>query len=86
MDNNCPQKQLKTIGDYDIGKTIGEGFAGFVRLSTHKKNGKKYAMKIINIEDPEFTGLRKQRLWREINISKRLSHPNITVCIFFVLK
>lgn len=60
----------------EIGKTIGEGTFGKVKLATHILTGEKVAIKIlekeriIDVSDVE-------RVAREIHILKLIRHPNI---------
>jgi serine/threonine protein kinase len=69
-------KKEKDIGDYTIGKTIGEGTFGKVKLGFHNMTGEKVAIKIlekkriIDVADIE-------RVSREIHILKLIRHPNI---------
>ena len=61
--------------DYTIGKKLGEGSYGEVKLAIHKKSLLKRAMKIIKINSiPE---MEKQSLLQEVEILKSLDHPNI---------
>ena len=70
-----PPKEVD-IGDYTIGKTIGEGTFGKVKLGVHKMTAEKVAIKIlekkriIDVADIE-------RVAREIHILKLIRHPNI---------
>ena len=71
----APPKEVD-IGDYTIGKTIGEGTFGKVKLGVHKMTSEKVAIKIlekkriIDVADIE-------RVSREIHILKLIRHPNI---------
>jgi len=61
--------------DYTIGKKLGEGSYGEVKLVTHKKTLMKRAMKIIkknSIPEKE-----KKSMLKEVSILKSLDHPNI---------
>lgn len=66
----------KSIGHYLIGKTIGEGTFGKVKLGTHNITGEKVAVKILEkhkiVEDVDV-----ERVTREIKILKLARHPNI---------
>jgi len=66
----------RSIGHYIIGKNIGEGTFGKVKLGTHILTGEKVAIKILEkkkiVEDADV-----QRVTREIDILKRIRHPNI---------
>ena len=69
-------KPTNTIGAYTLGKTIGEGTFGKVKLGTHLSTGEKVAIKILekkkicDVSDVE-------RVSREIHILKLIRHPNI---------
>ena len=68
--------KVRSIGHYQIGKTIGEGTFGKVKLGTHNLTGEKVAVKILEkhkiIEDVDV-----ERVSREIKILKLARHPNI---------
>lgn len=40
-------RHLERIGDYELGRTIGRGSSGIVRLAFHVENRQKFAIKII---------------------------------------
>jgi len=68
--------RVKRVGNYIIGKTIGEGSFSKVRVGTHILTNEKVAMKIIDkskIEDNADI----ERITREIQILKLIDHPNI---------
>ncbi|OMJ87155.1 hypothetical protein SteCoe_11154 [Stentor coeruleus] len=71
-----PAKQGFIIGSYEIGKTIGEGTFGKVKLGVHIKTQEKVAIKVLekericDVSDVE-------RVSREIHILKLIRHPNI---------
>ena len=65
-----------SIGNYTLGKSIGEGTFGKVKIGVHNLTGENVAIKI----------LEKSRIWdvadvervsREIHILKLIRHPNI---------
>lgn len=68
--------RAKSIGHYMLGKTIGEGTFGKVKLGTHILTGEKVAVKIlekeriVDVADVE-------RVAREIHILKLVQHPHI---------
>lgn len=68
--------KTKSIGHYILGKTIGEGTFGKVKLGTHILTGEKVAVKIlekeriVDVADVE-------RVAREIHILKLIQHPHV---------
>ena len=66
----------KSIGHYIIGKTIGEGTFGKVKLGTHILTGEKVAVKILE-KDRISDVADIERVSREIHILKLIRHPNI---------
>ena len=65
-----------TIGAYTIGKTLGEGTFGQVKIAIHNPTGEKVAVKIL-----EKSRVKEQadirRVNREIKILKKSRHQNI---------
>ncbi|EAL61115.1 hypothetical protein ACTFIW_006903 [Dictyostelium discoideum] len=60
------------IGDYELHKEIGKGAFSVVFLVTEKKTKKQWAMKIIDKKSSS-----KAALETEIEIMKKVDHPNI---------
>lgn len=71
----------KSIGLYKLGRTLGEGTYGKVKLGTHIYTGQEVAIKIMR---PHETNNRAE-VDREISILKLLKHPNI-VQLFEVIE
>eukprot|EP01032_Pedospumella_encystans_P016271 gene16271-18569_t len=73
-DVNKSKRQI--VGQYMIGKTIGEGTFGKVKLAVHIPTGEKVAIKIL-----EKNRIKEQadvrRVNREIKILKKARHSNI---------
>jgi len=70
------QQKQSSIGQYVLGKTIGEGTFGKVRLGTHILTGETVAVKILERERvKEIADV--ERVAREIHILKRVHHPHI---------
>lgn len=65
------KKKPKTIGDYRIGKVLGTGSYGYVRLGVNIITGEQFAIK--TLKDAH----NKKGIQREISILKLLDHPNI---------
>jgi len=71
-----PEERTRTIGHYALGKSIGEGTFGKVKLGTHLPTGEKVAIKIL--EKDKITDVSDvERVAREIHILKLIRHPNI---------
>jgi len=69
-------KQDGTLRDvYKIGKVLGEGAFGEVRLCTHRETGEKRAVKVLKKDamDEEETAA----MLNEINILRGIDHPNV---------
>jgi hypothetical protein len=60
---------------YELGDELGSGAYAVVKVGTHRKTGKSYAIKIVEIESMEATDL--EALHIEIMVMSRLNHPNI---------
>ena len=76
QDINDSHHQTKTIGSYVLGKSIGEGTFGKVKVGKHIHTGEKVAIKILDkakmIEAEDI-----KRVQKEIAILKKLKHKNI---------
>ncbi|KAJ3109547.1 hypothetical protein HDU97_005204 [Phlyctochytrium planicorne] len=61
---------VTSVGNYVLGKTLGEGSFGKVKLGTHRLTGQEVAIKIVDkIHAPSVV--------REIETWRHLHHPNI---------
>lgn len=76
----------KIVGDYILGKTLGAGSMGKVKVAVHRKTGHKVAVKIIprylNEEEANNTSVedlesRRIRVMREAAVLQLLKHPNV---------
>lgn len=76
---------IRSIGDYQVIRTIGSGSTGKVKLAVNIRNQQKVAIKIISrryISDSsknskETPASRKRRILREAAILNLVHHPNI---------
>ena len=66
----------KRIGNYILGRTIGEGTFGKVKLGTHTLTGEKVAIKIL-VKEKIIDVADVERVSREIHILKLIRHPSI---------
>jgi calcium/calmodulin-dependent protein kinase I len=74
--NSLPEKNGQDVNAfYELGEDLGSGAFSKVKRATHKKTGEKLAVKIIEkkLVDEEDLII----LSREIEIMKRLDHPNV---------
>jgi len=60
---------------YTFEDNLGKGQFGLVKLATHKKEGKKVAVKTVHKKDMKPIEIYQQR--REIDVLKMSQHPNI---------
>lgn len=68
--------RTKSIGHYILGKTIGEGTFGKVKLGTHILTGERVAVKILEKERiVEVADV--ERVAREVHILKLVRHPHV---------
>lgn len=70
------EKKKKHVGEYELGRTLGEGAFGKVKLGTNIFTGEQVAIKIISGEQ---TRTKKDilQLERERSILIKMKHPNI---------
>lgn len=66
-------RHLERVGDYELGRTIGRGSSGIVRLATHVPTRSQYAIKIIKKGNCSALS----RLDREIASLAAAGHENI---------
>jgi hypothetical protein len=68
-------RRIQCVGNYDLGKTLGRGQFGKVKLARHVITGEKVAVKIIRKSKLDRDAMALVR--REIYIMKLLHHPHI---------
>ncbi|KAH9252149.1 hypothetical protein BASA81_009900 [Batrachochytrium salamandrivorans] len=72
-----PKKQHTSVfGPYMLGKTLGEGEFGKVKLGHHLDTRREVAVKLIRKESID-SPARREKLIREISLLKSVSHPHI---------
>ncbi|KAI8065429.1 hypothetical protein BC940DRAFT_258943 [Gongronella butleri] len=77
MTHQYAQKPRKCIGDYYVGKTLGKGASGRVKLGVHKHTGEQVAIKIISKAHLAANPAIEKAVRREIAIMKLIRHPNV---------
>ncbi|XP_069802474.1 serine/threonine-protein kinase SIK2-like [Dendropsophus ebraccatus] len=73
-DGSAPRRPLR-VGFYDIEGTLGKGNFAVVKLARHRVTNTQVAIKIIDKTRLDCANLEK--IYREIQIMKRLRHPHI---------
>ncbi|XP_034106582.1 uncharacterized protein LOC117569505 [Drosophila albomicans] len=68
-------KEPMRVGFYDIERTIGKGNFAVVKLARHRITKNEVAIKIIDKSQLDHTNL--QKVYREVEIMKKLKHPHI---------
>jgi 5'-AMP-activated protein kinase catalytic alpha subunit len=69
-------KGERRIGNYILGKSIGEGTFGKVKVGIHEPTGEKIACKILQ-KSKMVDNADVERVSREIHILKIVQHPHI---------
>ncbi|XP_037915898.1 serine/threonine-protein kinase SIK2-like isoform X2 [Hermetia illucens] len=72
---NAKGKGPIRVGFYDIERTIGKGNFAVVKLARHRITKNEVAIKIIDKSQLDAGNLKK--VYREVDIMKRLDHPHI---------
>ncbi|KAG0763835.1 hypothetical protein G6F16_003447 [Rhizopus arrhizus] len=70
-------KKKKEIGDYVLGKTIGRGSSGRVKLGVHKQTGERVAIKMISRSRLSASSITSKSVQRELAVLQLLHHPNL---------
>lgn len=68
-------KKTDILAEYQVGKILGEGSYGQVKLVRHKRTNMERAMKII--KKAGVSAEEKETMMKEVSILKSLDHPNI---------
>eukprot|EP00033_Pygsuia_biforma_P005655 GCRY01006246.1.p1 GENE.GCRY01006246.1~~GCRY01006246.1.p1 ORF type:complete len:301 (+),score=60.40 GCRY01006246.1:206-1108(+) len=83
MSFDCPTELVSKkkgkdsfLGSYELKEVVGEGSYGKVKKAVHVFTGEYVAIKILE-KERLLQGDEYQRVYREIDILKKLSHPNI---------
>eukprot|EP01107_Rhizomastix_libera_P017273 TRINITY_DN795_c0_g1_i4.p1 TRINITY_DN795_c0_g1~~TRINITY_DN795_c0_g1_i4.p1 ORF type:complete len:731 (-),score=191.70 TRINITY_DN795_c0_g1_i4:87-2246(-) len=69
--------EIHSIGPFILGKTLGEGATGKVKLAFHRDTGFKVAIKIIKKDQLMQKPSLYKKVEREIAVLKVLDHPNV---------
>ncbi|KAF7388675.1 hypothetical protein HZH68_012617 [Vespula germanica] len=77
---------IVTPKNWNYERILGTGGFGIVKLWVHKPTGRKLAIKQCKWNDTQLTTIQKERWTREVEIMKRLTHPNIVKAIHIPFK
>jgi calcium-dependent protein kinase len=75
--NFVVQRRGTVRDDYHIGQKLGQGSYGYVRLVTHKASGQSRAIKTVKKATITSDVKERAKFVAEIDLLKRLDHPNI---------
>lgn len=70
-------QELHKVGPFILGKTIGSGSTGKVKVAFHKDTGEKVAIKIIDKEYLSSKPSMRRKVEREIAIMKLVNHQHV---------
>ena len=73
------EEPVEYLNHYLLGKVLGSGMCGEVREATHKLTQGKVAIKRLKVKDFEDAGVKFSDM--EIDLMRRLDHPNIVLLI-----
>jgi BR serine/threonine kinase len=68
---------LDLVGDYVVGRTIGSGTTGKVKLGSHKDTGEQVAIKVIKKSLFDAKPRVQTRVQREIAVMRLMNHPSL---------
>ncbi|KAF9100898.1 hypothetical protein BGX29_006154 [Mortierella sp. GBA35] len=72
-----PKAAFEHVGPYLLGKTLGKGSSGCVKLARHRKTNEKVAVKIISKASLANKAAVHRGIEREIAIMKLINHPHV---------
>ncbi|KAJ2986941.1 hypothetical protein NUW58_g4789 [Xylaria curta] len=75
--DHSKREKSSRFGDYYLGNTIGEGEFGKVKLGWKQDGGVQVAIKLIRRDSVGGNPSRLAKIYREVHILQKLSHPNI---------
>lgn len=76
------------FGRYHVGRQLGSGAQGMVRLVIDRKTCESYAMKHVTKNGSVNTlgYVNDERIHREVDIMRNLNHPNVIRCHEVIMK
>ncbi|KAG0032415.1 Serine/threonine-protein kinase brsk1 [Podila clonocystis] len=77
MRSTTPKLAPDHVGPYMVGKTLGKGSSGCVKLGRHRKTNEQVAVKIISKASLANKAAVHRGIEREIAIMKLINHPHV---------
>ncbi|KAL1924784.1 uncharacterized protein VTP21DRAFT_4438 [Calcarisporiella thermophila] len=71
------RKRVRQVGPYMLGRTIGKGSSGRVKIAVHISTGQTVAVKIVNKASLQGHTVLSRGIQKEIVIMKLIQHPHI---------
>ncbi|OHT08413.1 CAMK family protein kinase [Tritrichomonas foetus] len=71
------QFRRQEVGDYILGRTLGSGTTGKVKVAERKDTGEQVAIKIIKKSQFELKPDLQRKIRREIALMRLMDHPNL---------
>ncbi|KAL6042729.1 Serine/threonine-protein kinase brsk1 [Balamuthia mandrillaris] len=68
---------IHSVGPFTLGKTLGEGATGKVKLGRHNVTGQQVAIKIVSKDFLHKSPNMRKKVEREIVIMKLMNHPHV---------
>ena len=70
-------REVHSVGPYVLGRTLGEGTTGKVKVGFHRETGEKVAVKIVRKDALAGAAAARQKVQREIAVLKLVDHPHV---------
>ena len=71
------QFHQQEVGEYILGRTLGSGTTGKVKIAVHKETGQQVAIKIIKKSQFEVKPDLQRKIRREVALMRLLDHPHL---------
>ncbi|EAX88326.1 CAMK family protein kinase [Trichomonas vaginalis G3] len=71
------EDRKQEVGDYTLGRTLGKGTTGKVRIATKQGSGQQYAIKIVKKSLFEAKPQLETKIRREVGLMRLLNHPHL---------
>ncbi|KAI8144591.1 kinase-like domain-containing protein [Fennellomyces sp. T-0311] len=71
------QRKRREIGDYWLGRTIGRGASGRVKIGIHRHTGEQVAIKVISRSQLATSSTMARCVQRELAVLQLLHHPHL---------